>query len=99
MSPTDFDADEWARQAMRAIHGPASQAMEKMAADIQAILNSVASVHVGKDPAVVEAELRRQFATTDYNLPDEHLKAYAEAIAVGQPVKFEFDKSSLDSLL
>ena len=95
----EFDAEEWERQAKRAVHASASEAMEEIAADLQAVMDDVERTHSGKDPAEVESELRRRLAGTDFNLSDEHIKEYAAAIASGRHVQVEFNKSSLDDLL
>ncbi len=94
----DFNADEWERQLKRAVHDSASEAMDKLGADLQAVLDGVERTHTGKDPGEVEAELRRRLAPTEFNLDDEHIKAYAAAIAAGQHIRVEVDKSSLDDL-
>ena len=93
-----FGADEWERQVKHAIQGPAAEAFDRLEAQLQSALDNVERTHAGKDLAEVKTALRRRFPSTEFNLDDDHITAYAGAIAAGQHVQVEVDKSELDKL-
>jgi hypothetical protein len=67
----------------------ASEGLNAMGRDIQVICDDVFDNRGGKVESELYDELKTRLTAREFNLPEEHLKAYAAAIAAGQRVKIE----------
>jgi hypothetical protein len=82
----DFPAD-FGEQLRKAGHEIATDGLNQIATEIQAICDAVFDSRAGKSSDELCAELKSKLAARDFNLPEEHLRAYAHEIADGRRVK------------
>jgi hypothetical protein len=93
-----FDADAFNRELSGAMRDVASQGLDDIGANLQALLDDMERTHGGMPEAEVQDELRRRAAGEGFHLSDEHVAAYAGAIAEGRHINVVVDKSALDEL-
>jgi hypothetical protein len=86
--PADFG--EQLQKAGREI---GDEGLKQMAQEIQAICDATFDDRQGKSADELYAELKSKLEARDFNLPEEHLRAYADGIAEGRRVTIEVESA------
>lgn len=89
----DFDPEKFSRSLESAAKDLANKAMDETAGSVQEACDQVGATHRGKPIDEVLAALNDQLdgRPTSIAVPEENLRAYAEAIAAGRRVRVEVE--------
>jgi hypothetical protein len=87
-----FDPKEFNRKLERAVRDTANKAVGGIAGGLQQALDQVYAAREGKSVEQLQAALSANVRRRHLTLPDENLKAYAQAIAEGRRVKVEVSR-------
>lgn len=77
----EFKFDKQALE--RAMKDAANQGLTNLGAELQQVIDYVGGSAEGKSVEAVREELRTATRAHDFNLPEEHLTAYAEQLSRG----------------
>lgn len=89
MIKVEFNSDDFERNLRHAAEQSANEGMQRLAAELQAVFDSVLASHGGQPIEQVEPALADACRRHDFTPDDEDLTAYADAISQGRHIVVE----------
>ena len=90
-----FDADDFNRKLRERVEDIANDHLAKRGRDLQEACDAVYTMHSGDSVETVDEALGAELSSRSFELPDENVRAYAEAIAQGRRITVQVKPVSM----